>query len=613
MTGTESREAWLRRLLVLQLVIAALIVGSAVYVLAVASWTTIVFDQWRIYDEYFSLPFPRNVLTAQNGHHPVLPGLLFLADIHWFGAHNYLLNTLGVILAAVAAALWSRVILRDRELDLPVRGMCVGLVWVLSFWLANGRVLAHGNESLHVYPVLCGLFLAVGALLAHRPGRPGSPSGTLRTVRGVALVVLGCLVATYSFGLGLVTWPIVVVLAWMLGYSWRVLAALTVAAAGLVASYFALPAEDVPPDVPLYSRGFQPFEIVVDATVWLGSPAFHGLRPLHFLSGDQRMLLVGLPLGAVGLAIAAWTLVAVLRRRGERTDLEIWTLALLGLGVAGALLVAYGRGTYFDRLPQQRVAPRYLPWVCTFWAATLVSLAIQASRMRRGRITVSKGWMALALALPLILLPTHHGRDIEFAKHRMAEAGVGLAAGVRSNDVIQRLFRRRGAVARLADHLAERDLAMFEGPIEEEIGQRLEDLYTIREPADLSAFPADAEAQRDRRREALRFWGRIEGRVSGYDEVVVVDDRGMIAGRGTIRGRKYRWARDIGLLATIPPQYGGYVVGYRKEREYTVYALSSEERTAVPIAQVPSPTSPGETKKIRRRPKTAAAGPDSTP
>jgi hypothetical protein len=72
---------------------------------------------------------------------------------------------------------------------------------------------------------------------------------------------------------------------------------------------------------------------------------------------------------------------------------------------------------------------------------------------------------------------------------------------------------------------------MFEGPIEEEVGQRLEDLYTVREPGDLVAFPADPEVQRDRRREALRFWGRIEGPVSGYDEVVVVDDRGLIAGR----------------------------------------------------------------------------------
>lgn len=595
MTGPAPSGAGARRLGQIHLVIAALFFLSALYVIAVASWTTIVLDQWRIYDGYFARDFPHNVLASQNGHRPVLPGLLFLMDIYWFGAHNYLLNTLGVIMAVVAASAWSWAILRDEELDPTLRRVAMSLVWVLLFWLGNARVLGHGNESLHVFPVLCGLFLAVWALLRYRPDR-SNDAPPRPPVGAVLLSVLGCLVATFSFGLGLATWAIIIGLAVILGYPRRSVAAILAVAAGVVALYFLA----LPGPTPTRSSGFRPLEILTDAVVWLGSPAFHALRPLDFLSDDLLIVGLGSVLGALGMAVGGWSFLTVVRRRARATDLELWSLAILGLGVGSALFVAFARGSLFDEFPQQRVAPRYLPWVCAFWAAAFTSVVLHVSRLCGHRVFARRIWLTLATILPLGLLPTHSGWNLEFAKHRTREAGVGLALGIRAPQLVERLFRRPAVVDRLAERLDALDLAMFAGRTEEELGTRFEEEYRAVAREGLAGGRLNLDELPDGDTFALRFWGKIQGPVNEYDQVVVVNDAGIIAGRGTIRGVGHRWARRIGLLANIVPQFGGYVPSYSRERTYTIYAVSTGRRVAAPLAAI-EPTSRGRGPKATGR------------
>ena len=44
------------------------------------------FDQYRLYSIYLGLPFPTNAVQPENGHRPILPALLRLAEIRWLAA-----------------------------------------------------------------------------------------------------------------------------------------------------------------------------------------------------------------------------------------------------------------------------------------------------------------------------------------------------------------------------------------------------------------------------------------------------------------------------------------------------------------------------------------------
>src|SRR5262249_20118578 len=48
-------------------------------------WRQPMFDQWREYETFLDLPFPQNVIQLNNGHRPMLPNLVRIAEIEWFG------------------------------------------------------------------------------------------------------------------------------------------------------------------------------------------------------------------------------------------------------------------------------------------------------------------------------------------------------------------------------------------------------------------------------------------------------------------------------------------------------------------------------------------------
>lgn len=581
----------------LYLVFSGIFVLAALYALSVASWTTIAFDQWRIYDDYFALEFPQNVLASQNGHHPILPGLLFLADIHWFGAHNYLLNILGLALAVTSASCWSWIILRDPELVRPVRWMSTGVVWLLLFWLANNRTLGHGNESVHAFPVLGGLILAVWALLQSRTTRA---SGARSGVAFGVVAVVGCSVATFSFGLGLVTWPIVFGLAVILRSSLGFLLTLaggTGAAALLL--LFGLPAgKATPPEASRISL----VEISVDAATWLGSPIFHSLEPLDIAGADLRVGVLAPALGAIGLAVGLATFCVVALRGRRSSDLEIWTLAVLGLGIGGAFLVSLARASYFDLLPNQRVAPRYLLWPCIFWIGALTALAINGSRLRRSRKIALSLWGALVVLLPVALLPSHSAKHLEHAKLRLQDASLGLALGIQNPDVTGILFRRPAVLHRVAERLRAAELGVFAGPTSEEVGVPLSTLYRIDPQSPFTGIKTEARPIPNGQELAVRFEGRIDGSAAGFSHVAIVDSRGVVAGWGTIRGTGHRLARRLGLLVDMSPRFAGYITGPTGPHDLAIYAASPGRKLAMPVGTIPASTLREASEAPRGRP-----------
>src|SRR5512138_2280766 len=73
-------------------------------------------DTWAFYKSLLFLPFPDNVLQTHNGHRPVIPNLIRLAEIRWFGASQRLQAGVGMFSAVCVVVLIVQVALRDQRL-----------------------------------------------------------------------------------------------------------------------------------------------------------------------------------------------------------------------------------------------------------------------------------------------------------------------------------------------------------------------------------------------------------------------------------------------------------------------------------------------------------------
>lgn len=577
--------AWLLFVLVIGMV------TSSLYVIAVAGWTTLFSDQWRIYNTYFSQPFPESLLVSQNGHHPVFPGLLFFADIYLAGARNYLINTLGIVFALFVCIWWSRVIRNDRELDRPLKLAAIALVWLSVFWLGNARVLVHGNESLHVYPIFLALFSAASALHC------GSIVSGRATTRRLLIVIAAGAIATFTFGFGIVLWLVAILLGWMLHPDFRQSLALIVSTIAVFGLYvFGLPGDG------LARRGltFTPGEVLVDSATWLGAPFARALQPFA-----HRAKVFGLPtfdlltlaaiLGGIGLLATALLCIRGLWLRRITSRLEAITTAIVLFGAGCSVLVAIARGEYFNQFPGQVVSPRYVPWSAAFWAALLILGAIGIERWG-GRPTLPKGvWLSASLVLTVLLLPTHHGRNSEFKKHQSTEVALGLLVGARDDSMVQQhLFRRPAVVYKVSQVLEQRRWGVFSEDLASILGKPLKESYTIQErPAGrispglrVEAVAAvDAPGARLTARLNRAFADRLSPRV------LVTDSDGRVVGIGHLRGRRHRLARSVGLLGDIQPSFAVYIAPYSAEKRYTVYGVLEHKDRAAYITSV-GPTGP---------------------
>ena len=80
-----------------------------------------MFDQYRMYPNYLTLPFPDSVLQLENGHRPILPNLVQVAEAHWFSASQNLQLAVGGGSALLMAALLSIAAWRGPGTSLPTR------------------------------------------------------------------------------------------------------------------------------------------------------------------------------------------------------------------------------------------------------------------------------------------------------------------------------------------------------------------------------------------------------------------------------------------------------------------------------------------------------------
>jgi hypothetical protein len=422
-----TRAAAVMRYVVGALALYAL--GAGVVAVWRFGWRDLFADAWRIYANYLTLPFPHDVLALENGHRPVLPALLRVAEMHVAAADHGAQWIAGLALSAASVLAGWWIVLRDRAVAPPHAAACALVLAVAVFWLANARMLMHPIESVQTYLVM--LTLVAGAGFAGRYVADGA-----RHPRALAAALACAFVGTFGFGTGLVAFPALAVVLVVARAPWRGVAAVVATMLATLALYLLLPGGGQAAGV----ATLDPWRNLQVAAQWLASPVATLLgKPLHPGTWSVVPIVPRVPAAGEVPPLAAWMgfagmlALALLTfgcwRRGRVGRTEVLGLALGWFALGAALLVGLTRLAYFDAHPDQLFAGRYLPWPCMLWA----SLALLA--LGRPDATTSRWPVAPAVAIV---------------------AAVAIAALLQNNDYARwarhsQALARHHAVAVLAD------------------------------------------------------------------------------------------------------------------------------------------------------------------
>lgn len=604
------RSVWLRSL---DATGVAFALGAAMYfamttLFAIANfgWRQPMFDQYRSYRYLLELPFPRNLLELDNGHRPVLPNLFRVAEIHWFDANQLLQLSVGTMCAVTSAVLLALVAWRERALPRAARGVGVMFAALGVFWLANARMLLHGNETLHAYSIV--LLIVIAALCMHRAARDSQ-------LRWLLLACAACAAATFCFGPGIATFTAVIASIVLLRLPWRWLIAPIALMSACIAVYiYVLPGNNGVRNM----VGLHPLDSARIAAQWIASPWVNawlgmadpplepslrdgvnrtGLGPLLSSSANGIEHLLNLSwadcallLGIAGIGAFALRVGLLWLRRESITRLHVVSIALCVFALASAAIIGIGRLQGLRALPSQIFADRYLMWPSLFWAALALLFIPDVVRLRSRALRASG--IAFAALLPIALWPTQHAwAEWGAAVYRTAQRSAAAArSGVFDPAVLPDGpdASRRDVEASLAS-LRERHLAMFAQPGWERFGAPIS--VAVPAPGVIGASAQVRDTFRDGNGPEI---ARIEGRVTeGLRELhdralALIDDRDIVVGFA----EPSYVTDDVDALRfghAVMRGFDGYVVGYEPQRAYRVVLIPGSQDGALLLCPVAAP------------------------
>jgi len=565
-------------------------------------WREPMFDQWREYETFLGLPFPQNVLQQVAGHRPILPNLVRVAEIRWFGADQSLQLVVGNLCAFLSAAILAGAAYGERKLPPVARWAGVMLAVLGLLWLGNARRLLHGTEALHGYMPTLAAVCACWFLYRARQRD---------SAVWVGVACLACTIATFSFGLGLASFGSALVLGLLLRFSWRWLALVGACLALCVGLYvFALPGnEGVRQQLQI-----NPLATIQLTAQWTAAPWHMGWLnlvssarppeyqtvPESFLLESARFMMDGLgisadqwclALGLIGIGMFCILVARIFLRGDTATRLE--TLAV-GVGVyalGSALITVVARLDFLQHHRDQIFADRYLVWPSLFWCS-LALLLLGTMAQVRSAVMRTIGIGAL-LVLPVALSVSQNFGAIwgALVYRSSQQTAAALRSGVYDEEHFPNERLGREADLREIALLRDKRLAMFADPAWERLGTKWS--APIGTAGNVVVQTRWLPAVLDR---VAKPAAHLEGWVT--DGIATVRHNGqlvILSGDGTIAGfAEFTFIRpETDLLALrLPTKRGfdGYIRDYDDAATYTLAVVDFNTNHAIALTALPAMT-----------------------
>jgi hypothetical protein len=445
----------------------ATLLGVAVYHLALTASTVLTFslrypfmDQFRLNLRYLTIPFPQNVLLLENGHRPVLPGLVRLVELNWLGGTQLLQALTSWLAAGVVAGLLLLLIKRDLRGNsvLAASGICA--VCTMLVWNAHARMFIHAYEAMHVFYVT--FFVVIALYVGVR-----APDGA--AWKWWIGSIVACIAATFSFGMGIASFAALMTVAIVRERGSLTLLFIALSAfATFLIYYVVLPGADA---VQLAVTGFS-FPAFVFFTIARVGAVFAELVRL-LVPGIAVQGAVSALAGALGLALIS---VSLLRRRRHHmpfVDMEIFGVGLFAFGLMANILIATSRSMYFFEHTEQLFADRYLFWSSVTWLGLLLYWL-----RRLIYVTRIKQYSAAAVVLLLSLTavpPAIWDNEWSANVYRMSTiAAIAMKLGIRNDAQVAEISDSDSATTyRVAEEMRKRNLGMFADLSNLRVGDKL--------------------------------------------------------------------------------------------------------------------------------------------
>ena len=417
-----------------------------------------VMDYWRVplaLDAYKKLDF--HVLwKPHNEHRIIFPELVFASDMLLAGGRRLLplvcslLCYLGILVALSFA------ILREKEISIFVRITVVTLAAVIMGWKGNVFVLA---DPFLLQWTLTQFSVIVALALLACVGKCGN-----RFLAGSAAAAV---IATYSSGNGVVLWPILIAAGFVLGLKPKQIAALAIVGAIAVGLYFV--GYESPSRLQLRNFVLHPIYSLEFIGAYMSMP-FGGMKAPRF----------GAYTGLISIALMAFFLSIVLRRRMTESPVPTLLFGSYAFGVLTAVLTAAGRMDPADPHYSGAEPARYITLPLVSWAV-FVSAAIWVSAKCRWKIFGP--WTIGALVSILLLLGFPKLRwwfqnsQATFGEARVATAAV--ESGILDDNLMVLLFPAPWVVRAYAPKLSSDHLSIYHDVRSDLLGRPLDSIGKI--------------------------------------------------------------------------------------------------------------------------------------
>ncbi|WMJ67733.1 hypothetical protein [Stenotrophomonas sp. 24(2023)] len=353
--------------------------------------------------------------AQHNEHRIVLTRSLFWLDLHFFKGQGYLLIPANVLLHLAIAGVFIIGYIRfaTQRHSLAV---IAGVVLLGRFLWMQDDNLTWGFQSqfIAVY------FFAIAAFLVYSRARADGSW----VPQGAGLLL--ALVSMLSMSNGLIAFPILVAMSFMLGLKWkhRVLSIIAMAAAWAIyfRGYHSPPYHASPVDGLLH----HPLQVAHYALNFLGSPiAFLG-------AGQASAFVAGILLLAAMLAMSLHLL-----RRGTLNSYRLYIGATFAFAAAAAVLAGSGR---YNLGIETAVASRYTTPALIAWVSAFLLFADIASKARFWAVAA----VLAATMLPAGLWSQHAMLTMPPQPFYRDVAVLGVKMGVRDGSYIDWMFPRSG-------------------------------------------------------------------------------------------------------------------------------------------------------------------------
>lgn len=358
-------------------------------------------DQWHMYDALFQQSLWQTSITTVSGHRHILAFLLYDIDLHVFGGNNNFLIIFDWLLnlGLIAVLCWK---IKQCVVDVQSRNFLMGWTVLLLCWLINIALLGWGFNGVNNYLSILNTVLSIVFLYQ---------SLVQEEKRSLSLfisVFLGGL-ATFSFGNGILVWPIGLLMLYACRAPRFYFGVFTAAAALFFVLYLALPGGDAVGSA-LHLNGWKTLRFPIEL---MGGPAYHLLRAWHLLSEETLVSLAA----SVGMLVCLLTLFVLWqfwrrREKNDALDVVAITLILIGFGTVALLLL-----TRVDGVLDPTV-DRFQIWALLVWLGSSVLLYRRIETMRI-ETTSRKYWQIFFLVFPVLALPSQLDWGARLAEYRV--------------------------------------------------------------------------------------------------------------------------------------------------------------------------------------------------